>query len=139
MCCFTEYDTTSTDSSQGDSPVRPPVSKLFTSSPSLSQSNSLSVVIPGHHRRSSSGDKIKVQLSMDLKQQIDSKLPRTGPVFCELGRETGRKKTHRFCWAVITSYDNANEGKTNFKIDKWYNTSRRFTVSEHTVCSFTSL
>uniref|UniRef100_A0A8W8KN54 Bridge-like lipid transfer protein family member 1 C-terminal domain-containing protein n=1 Tax=Magallana gigas TaxID=29159 RepID=A0A8W8KN54_MAGGI len=72
-----EYDTTSTDSSQGDSPVRPPVSKLFTSSPSLSQSNSLSVVIPGHHRRSSSGDKIKVQLSMDLKQQIDSKLPRT--------------------------------------------------------------
>ncbi|XP_062586140.1 bridge-like lipid transfer protein family member 1 isoform X2 [Saccostrea cucullata] len=72
-----DSDSASTGSSQGDSPVRGPVSKLFTSSPSLSQSNNLSVVIPGHHRSSSSGDKIKVQLSNDLKQQIDSKFVRT--------------------------------------------------------------
>lgn len=76
---LTETDSASSDSSQGgDSPIRPPVSKLFTSSPSLSQTNSLNVVIPGHHRRSSSGDKIKVQLCTDLKQQINNKFPRTG-------------------------------------------------------------
>ncbi|KAK3100226.1 hypothetical protein FSP39_016558 [Pinctada imbricata] len=76
-----EWESSSSTGSYHSDTTPSPVAKLFTSSPTLHQ-----LTVPSepfrqtHHRRVSSGDKMKVQLSTELKNVIDSRAPRKGSV-----------------------------------------------------------
>ena len=61
----------------GDAGSFIPASKIFTSSPALNI-NTSDKKTRTHHRRGSSGDKVRTQLSMELKNEIDSKVNKRG-------------------------------------------------------------
>ena len=71
---LSEWDTSSTGSF-GEAGTFSPASKIFTSSPALNV-NGGDTKTRTHHRRGSSGDKFRTQLSMELKNEIDSRVKR---------------------------------------------------------------
>lgn len=83
-CCLvhallTESETSSS-SSMGDNIVR----SLFSSSPTLNIFSGNEAKRPTHHRRVSSGDKLKIEISDELQQEIDSKFAKKGLIECVL-------------------------------------------------------
>ncbi|XP_021348394.1 uncharacterized protein KIAA1109-like [Mizuhopecten yessoensis] len=74
-----DWESSSNASSLGDSLPRSPVAKLFTSSPSLHLGGA-EPRVRTHHRRGSSGDKLKIQISTELQNEIARKSGRRASV-----------------------------------------------------------
>ncbi|XP_076117611.1 bridge-like lipid transfer protein family member 1 isoform X3 [Mytilus galloprovincialis] len=95
-----EWDSSSS-SSMGEAGSFSPPSKIFTSSPALNVNGGDIKTRKTHHRRGSSGDKFRTQLSMELKNEIDSRVNRRGSMSAPQSptdisfSESGSVSTHR--------------------------------------------